>query len=166
MPGKDGTVPKIEIKDRDEELRRLGRSGLVSRGPGGRDWRHAGRSAGAASRRTAEQESRGRWKEDQADPDHDARRAQARGSHGRNIAVSDLAQKMGVKGNEVIKKLWALGMMGVNINQSVDQDTATLIANEFGYQIESTAFREDEFITEGETDNPEDLGCRARRSSR
>jgi translation initiation factor IF-2 len=80
---------------------------------------------------------------------------------GENIAVSDLAQKMGVKGNEIIKKLWALGMMGVNINQSVDQDTSTLIANEFGYQIESTSFREDEFISEGETDNPEDLVQRA-----
>ena len=48
---------------------------------------------------------------------------------GETIGVSDLAQKMGVKGNEVIKKLWALGMMGVNINQNVDQDTATLIAD-------------------------------------
>ena len=46
MPGRDGTVPKIEIKDRDEELRRLGRSGLVSRGPGGRDWRQPGAAPG------------------------------------------------------------------------------------------------------------------------
>ncbi len=42
LPGlgsREGSVPKIEIKDRDEELRRMGRGSLISRGPGGRDWR-------------------------------------------------------------------------------------------------------------------------------
>jgi len=37
---------------------------------------------------------------------------------GETIGVADLAQKMGVKGNEVVKKLWALGMMGVNITRT------------------------------------------------
>ena len=160
MPGRDGVVPKIEIKDRDEELRRLGRSGLISRGPGGRDWRQPGapgqRPGGPPRKRVAAAGKK--TKQTQITTPAEHKRVIRMGE---NIAVSDLAQKMGVKGNEVIKKLWALGMMGVNINQSVDQDTATLIANEFGYQIESTAFREDEFISEGETDNPEDLVQRA-----
>ncbi|HEX7500238.1 MAG TPA: translation initiation factor IF-2 N-terminal domain-containing protein, partial [Polyangia bacterium] len=160
MPGRDGTVPKIEIKDRDEELRRLGRSGLVSRGPGGRDWRQPGapgqRPGGPPRKRVAAAGKKTKQTLITTPAEH--KRVIRMGE---NIAVSDLAQKMGVKGNEVIKKLWALGMMGVNINQSVDQDTATLIANEFGYQIESTAFREDEFISEGETDNPQDLVPRA-----
>src|SRR6185437_3527671 len=57
---------------------------------------------------------------------------------------------------------WALGMMGVTINQDIDLDTATLIANEFGFQIESTAFNEDEVLTDTETpDNPEDVVPRA-----
>ena len=69
---------------------------------------------------------------------------------------------MAVQGREIIKKLWALGMMGVNINQDIDLDTATLIANEFGFQIESTAFSEDELLAETETpDKPEDLVPRA-----
>jgi len=160
MPSRDGTVPKIEIKDRDEELRRLGRSGLISRGPGGRDWRQPGapgqRPGGPPRKRVAAAGKK--TKQTQITTPAEHKRVIRMGE---NIAVSDLAQKMGVKGNEVIKKLWALGMMGVNINQSVDQDTSTLIANEFGYQIESTAFREDEFISEGETDNPEDLVQRA-----
>jgi translation initiation factor IF-2 len=160
MPGRDGTVPKIEIKDRDEELRRLGRSGLISRGPGGRDWRQPGapgqRPGGPPRKRVAAAGKK--TKQTQITTPAEHKRVIRMGE---NIPVSDLAQKMGVKGNEIIKKLWALGMMGVNINQSVDQDTATLIANEFGYQIESTAFREDEFISEGETDNPEDLVPRA-----
>ncbi|HVT78295.1 MAG TPA: translation initiation factor IF-2, partial [Acidimicrobiales bacterium] len=81
---------------------------------------------------------------------------------GDTIAVSELAKKMAVQGREIVKKLWALGMMGVTINQDIDLDTATLIANEFGYQIESTAFSEDKLLTETETpDNPEDLVPRA-----
>ncbi len=160
MPGRDGTIPKIEIKDRDEELRRLGRSGLVSRGPGGRDWRQPGapgqRPGGPPRKRVAAAGKK--TKQTQITTPAEHKRVIRMGE---NIAVSDLAQKMGVKGNEVIKKLWALGMMGVNINQSVDQDTATLIANEFGYQIESTAFREDEIISEGQVDSPEDLVPRA-----
>jgi translation initiation factor IF-2 len=81
---------------------------------------------------------------------------------GETIGVADLAQKMGVKGNEVVKKLWALGMMGVNINQNIELDAASLIATEFGYQVESTAFNEEEVISEGQVDdNPEDLVPRA-----
>jgi translation initiation factor IF-2 len=81
---------------------------------------------------------------------------------GEAIGVADLAQKMGVKGNEVVKKLWALGMMGVNINQNIELDAASLIATEFGYQVESTAFNEEEVISEGQVeDNPEDLLPRA-----
>jgi len=81
---------------------------------------------------------------------------------GETIQVSDFAQKMGIKGKEIIKRLWALGMMGVNINHDIDLDTATLIANEFGYQIESTAFREDEVLAESQVeDAPEDLIPRA-----
>jgi translation initiation factor IF-2 len=70
---------------------------------------------------------------------------------------------MAVQGREIIKKLWALGMMEANINKDIDLDTATLIATEFGFQIESTAFREDELLTSGaETqENPEDLLPRA-----
>ena len=81
---------------------------------------------------------------------------------GDTIAVAELAKKMAVQGREIVKKLWALGMMGVTINQDIDLDTATLIANEFGFQIESTAFNEDEVLTDTETpDNPEDVVPRA-----
>jgi translation initiation factor IF-2 len=76
------------------------------------------------------------------------------------IAVSDLAHEMGVKATEVLKKLWQMGMVGVNINQSIDHDTAVLIAGEFGYEVESTAFREEAVLQEAE-DRPEDLEGRA-----
>ena len=49
-----------------------------------------------------------------------------------NIAVSDLAQRMAVKANEVIKALFSMGAM-VTINQVVDQDTAILVVEDMGH---------------------------------
>ena len=48
------------------------------------------------------------------------------------ITVSELAQRMAVKGTEVIKALMKMGMM-VTINQVIDQDTATLVVEELGH---------------------------------
>jgi translation initiation factor IF-2 len=76
------------------------------------------------------------------------------------VAVTELARQMGIKATEVLKKLWGMGMTGVNINQNIDGDTATLLAGEFGYEVESRAFKEDAVIVETE-DRDEDLESRA-----
>jgi translation initiation factor IF-2 len=62
------------------------------------------------------------------------------------IAISDLARGMGIKANEVLKKLWGMGMLGVNINASIDFDTAQIIASEFGYEVQNVAFKEDDIF--------------------
>jgi len=49
-----------------------------------------------------------------------------------NISVAELAQKMAIKGNEVVKVLFNMGAM-VTINQVIDQDTATLVVEELGH---------------------------------
>ena len=49
-----------------------------------------------------------------------------------NIAVQELAQRMAVKANEVIKALFSMGAM-VTINQVIDQDTAVLVVEELGH---------------------------------
>jgi translation initiation factor IF-2 len=49
-----------------------------------------------------------------------------------SIAVSELAQRMAIKGNEVVKVLFNLGAM-VTINQVIDQDTAMLVVEELGH---------------------------------
>ena len=49
-----------------------------------------------------------------------------------SISVSELAQKMAIKGNEVIKVLFNMGAM-VTINQAIDQDTAILVVEELGH---------------------------------
>ncbi|MGZ3710141.1 MAG: translation initiation factor IF-2 [Bdellovibrionota bacterium] len=65
------------------------------------------------------------------------------------IVVSELAQRMGEKGNDVMKKLVQLGVM-VGLNQTVDFDTATLIAQEFGWEVENVAFNEAEILQTAE----------------
>ncbi len=72
------------------------------------------------------------------------------------IRVSDIAHQMGVKAPEVIKILMALGAMAT-INQSLDIDTATVVASEFGYEVEKVGFSEEEFLLPQETDVEEAL---------
>jgi translation initiation factor IF-2 len=49
------------------------------------------------------------------------------------IGVRDLAQKMGISPIDAIKKLMMNGVMA-SINQSIDYDTAAIVAAEFGYE--------------------------------
>ncbi len=51
---------------------------------------------------------------------------------GETVTVAELAQKMAVKANEVIKVLMNMGVM-VTINQPIDQDTAVLVVEEMGH---------------------------------
>ena len=71
------------------------------------------------------------------------------------ISVGELAKKMGVKAGEVIGKLMVMGSM-VTINQTIDFDTAGLVAEEFGHTVENVAFDE-ELVLERVEDNPEDM---------
>jgi translation initiation factor IF-2 len=78
---------------------------------------------------------------------------------GETISVGDLAKRMGVKASEVINKLMAMGVMAT-INQSIDYDIATLIANEFSFQLEPAGAEFDEAILKI-ADSPENLKPRA-----
>ncbi|NCF16124.1 MAG: translation initiation factor IF-2 [Gammaproteobacteria bacterium] len=51
-----------------------------------------------------------------------------------SISVAELAQRMAIKGNEVVKVLFNMGAM-VTINQVIDQDTATLVVEELGHVV-------------------------------
>ncbi|MDL2271559.1 translation initiation factor IF-2 [Desulfovibrio sp. OttesenSCG-928-I05] len=76
------------------------------------------------------------------------------------IRVSDLAHQMGLKAGEIIKVLFGLGVMAT-INQSLDIDTATLVAAEFDYEVERVGFSEEALLEEQETaDSPEDMVTR------
>ncbi|GAA3535430.1 translation initiation factor IF-2 [Zobellella aerophila] len=60
---------------------------------------------------------------------------------GETITVAELANKMAVKGAEVIKAMMKMGAM-VTINQVIDQETAQLVAEEMGHKV--TLRRENE----------------------
>jgi translation initiation factor IF-2 len=162
--GGDANAPRVEIKDRDEELRRLGRGGLLNRAPAGRDrfgrpsFGPGGQRPGSFPKKKVAAAGK-KLKQTQITTPAEHKRVVRMAD---TIAVAELAKKMAVQGRDVVKKLWALGMMGVTITQDIDLDAATLIANEFGFQIESTAFNEEEVLTDTETpDNPEDVVPRA-----
>ncbi len=63
------------------------------------------------------------------------------------ITVSELAQKMSIKGAELVKSLMKMGVMAT-INQSLDQDTATLLVEELGHVAKTVS--EDDLETEVE----------------
>lgn len=75
-----------------------------------------------------------------------------------SITVQDLARQMGKKATDVIMKLMAMGVMAT-INQDLDVDTATIIAEEFGATVEVKVSKEEELFTDVE-DKPEDLEYR------
>ncbi|MFC0336757.1 bacterial translation initiation factor 2 (bIF-2) [Kushneria avicenniae] len=49
-----------------------------------------------------------------------------------SISVADLADKMAIKANEVIKAMFKMGA-AVTINQTIDQDTAAIVVEEMGH---------------------------------
>ena len=77
------------------------------------------------------------------------------------ITVTELASRMKTAAAEVIKKLMVMGMM-VSVNESIDYDTAFLIADEFGIKVEKEVVvtLEDRLFDETE-DSEENLVNRA-----
>jgi len=76
------------------------------------------------------------------------------------ITVSDLADLLDVKSNDVITTCMDLGMM-VSINQRLDASTIELVAEEYGYEVEFVDADEAIEEIELEEDDPEDLEPRA-----
>ncbi len=74
---------------------------------------------------------------------------------GETIILSELAKSMHKTASELIKKLFEMGIMAT-INQSLESDTAILLADEFGVEVEVRQERIVE-ILEDDQDNPRDL---------
>ncbi len=71
------------------------------------------------------------------------------------VTVTDLAKAMGTKATELMKRLIKLGAM-VNVNQPIDFETASLVAEELGFELELDTF-EEKSLFEEQPDRPEDL---------
>lgn len=65
------------------------------------------------------------------------------------ILVSELAHAMGVRANDVIRKLMGMGVMA-SLTQALDLDTAGILASEFGYVVEKVGFDPTKYLSEPE----------------
>src|SRR5262245_52157088 len=75
------------------------------------------------------------------------------------MTVSDLAAKLDVKAKDVLKKLMDRRMM-MTINSPVDNETAAMIARDFGADVKMQTFEEELLQVEAEDSKPEDLVTR------
>ena len=71
------------------------------------------------------------------------------------ITVGEIATMMDVSGNDIISACMSLGIM-VTMNQRLDAEILTLVADEFGYEVEFVTAEIEESIQE-ENDSPESL---------
>lgn len=78
------------------------------------------------------------------------------------IQVGELAKRMGVKAQEIITKLFPLGVIAT-VNQTIDYDTAYLAATEMGYDVEKIVSIEEAFLAreEEEKEGAENLQPRS-----
>jgi len=74
--------------------------------------------------------------------------------------VQELANRMAERVSDVVKSLMQMGMM-VTQNQTIDQDTAELIVEEFGHKIVRVSDADVEDVIDQVVDSPEDLKPRA-----
>jgi len=72
------------------------------------------------------------------------------------VTANELASMLSVPVTDVISTCMALGMF-VSINQRLDAETLTLVAEEFGFKVEFVSVEVQEAIKQNEPDNPEDL---------
>lgn len=75
---------------------------------------------------------------------------------GQTLTVKELAEAMGREVSEIIKKLMLLGVMAT-INQEIDFDTASIVAEEFGVTVSEAAPEEDPTEIVEVEDSPESL---------
>lgn len=58
------------------------------------------------------------------------------------VSVKDLAEQLGIKGGDLIRRLMDLGVMAT-LNHELDRDTAVIVAGEFGARVEERATQEE-----------------------
>jgi translation initiation factor IF-2 len=76
------------------------------------------------------------------------------------MTVKDLADKLDQRVKDVLKKLLDKRLM-LTINSTIDTETATMIAREFGADVQLRTFEEDMLADEAEEIKPEDVVARA-----
>ena len=76
------------------------------------------------------------------------------------MTVKDLAEKLGLRAKDVLKKLMERRLM-LTINTTLEDETATMVAREFGADVEMHSFEEEMVAVESRAVQDEDLVPRA-----
>ncbi|CAN95961.1 translation initiation factor IF-2 [Sorangium cellulosum So ce56] len=79
------------------------------------------------------------------------------------VTLQQLAAKMSLKATDVLMRLLSMGMTGVNINSTLDAETAKILASEFGWSVEDVAVSEQDTLTaamQAGADTDEDVEIR------
>jgi translation initiation factor IF-2 len=116
-------------------------------------------SKGTTSRAKYRKEKRIHLAEEQAEARLQADAAAKKLQVTEFISASDLASLIGISINELLSACINLGML-VSINQRLDAEAITIIADEFGYQVEFTDVKAQQ-VEEEEEGDPKDLIERA-----
>ncbi|UOD34872.1 translation initiation factor IF-2 [Deferribacteraceae bacterium V6Fe1] len=74
---------------------------------------------------------------------------------GESITVNELAGLLGIKAVELVKKLFAMGVMA-SVNQAIDAETAQLLGAEYDIEVVVKTITEDDLLPKYE-DNPEKM---------
>jgi translation initiation factor IF-2 len=64
---------------------------------------------------------------------------------GESITVGELAKRMGIKSGAIIKQLMQMGVIAT-INYPIDFESATIVAGEFGYEVEHASMQEEDLL--------------------
>jgi len=122
---------KAKRRDSGEQATKYGRKELhVAKGKGGRRKKKRATGAAVAVKTSGEHG----FEMPTAPVVHEVEIPEA-------ITVSELAQKMSIKGAELVKSLMKMGVMAT-INQSLDRDTATLVVEELGHIAKASTDRD------------------------
>ncbi|MGB5931188.1 MAG: translation initiation factor IF-2 [Cyclobacteriaceae bacterium] len=147
--GKKGGRPeKEELSDKEIQEQIKETLAKLSGGGGKKGGRNVSRSKYRRDKRSAAEEAREQQRERE---EQEAQKLKVT----EFISANDLASLMNVSVNEVISTCLSLGLF-VSINQRLDAETITVIADEFGYDVDFTS-SEDEELVEEITDAPEDM---------
>jgi len=79
---------------------------------------------------------------------------------GENIPIRDLAETLKTTPNEIIKELMVFGVLA-NINQTLNFDLASKVADKLGFEVELLIEKSELDFIEEEEDNPKDHSVRA-----
>ncbi|MFA0961694.1 translation initiation factor IF-2 [Roseivirga sp. BDSF3-8] len=143
-----GKPEKEELSDKEIQEQIKETLAKLSGGGGKKGGRNVSRSKYRRDKRSAAEEAREQQRERE---EQEAQKLKVT----EFISANDLASLMNVSVNEVISTCLSLGLF-VSINQRLDAETITVIADEFGYDVEFTS-SEDEETVEEIVDDPDTL---------